>query len=406
MLGLFVLLLVFFSGFVTARVTDESVSGEPISSKLQFVTGQDSGRPQEVSFAKFWEAWQIVDNNFFGDANKVNRVDGAISGMLFSLGDPYTVYLPKDENDIFRADLTGQITGIGAEIGQINGLPTIVTPLPGSPAEKAGAKPKDIIIKVDELETQTSNFAEVINSIRGTVGTTVALTIIREGEPAEIVLKITREVIKIPSLTYEIKEQDGVRYGLITLSQFLEDTYKGAKAALEDFQSKGVDKIIVDVRNNPGGLLDVSIDVASIFIDTAVKPEFNEAIVKQKDRNDKVLSYKASKKSILNDEKVIVLVNEGSASAAEIFAGAISDYGRGRLVGTTTFGKGSVQELKNLADGSSVKVTTAKWFTPNDSTIDQVGIKPDVIIEEQEDNDSGEEKSDNVLDAAIELLKD
>lgn len=400
--SILLLLAVFGAGYQTATYSKTTPS-EKTSAKLQSLINQDLNKPQTVSFGTFWEAWGVVDNYFYDKVDKQDRVGGAISGMLASLGDPYTVYLPKEENDLFQTDLSGKFSGIGAEISQINGYPTIVTPLSGSPAEQAGAKPKDIILKVDDLETLNENFAKVINKIRGEKGTVVTLTILREGEEQPFELKITRDEIELPSVTSEVKSEGDLKYGYLKISQFLEDTEPQVEKAIVKFNKEGVTKLVIDVRNNPGGLLNVAIDVSSLFVDTAAKPEFDNVIVWQKDRNQNTTSYRATKKPLAIKFKTVVLQNEGSASAAEIFAGALRDYGRAELVGTKSFGKGSVQELHDLSDGSSVKVTIAKWLTPNKSEIDKHGIEPNVKVEPASDN--SDESVDVILQKGLERLR-
>lgn len=401
--GLFlVLIIIFAGGYFVGRLSTADASS--LSEKVQYVVGKQDNKPEKVDFSVFWEAWSVVDNNFYGQADKANRLEGAISGMLSSLDDPYTVYLPKDENSIFQANLTGKFSGIGAEISQINGWPTIVAPLVDSPAEKAGLKPKDIIIKVDDLETANENFGAVINHIRGEEGTEVKLTIMREGEQEERVISVTRSVIELPSVKYEVKEDAGLKYGYLLITQFLDDTTDAVKEALTAFNNEGIDNIIIDLRNNPGGVLDGVVDIASLIIDTSKKPDLGGAIVYRQDPKGGQAAFTKTKEPIIKDQKIVVLINAGSASASEILAGALHDYDRAELVGDISFGKGSVQEILNLSNGGSVKVTVAKWLTPAKLAIDHEGVKPDYEVSNEEDGDGGQD-NDIQLKAALDLFR-
>ncbi|MDO8471612.1 MAG: S41 family peptidase [bacterium] len=402
LIAVLILAGVFYAGWQTAVWRNiQPLESTPSSSRLRPLVDQVKNKPAAISFAPFWEAWGLVDNYFIGNPDSNARVEGAISGMMLSLGDPYSVYLPKEENELFQSDLSGKFSGIGAEISAINGLPTIVAPLPGSPAEKAGAKAKDIIIQVDDLKTENEHFAKVINHIRGEKGTTVKLTVIRQGNEKPLEIPIVRDEIELPSVTAAVKTDGDLRYGYIQISQFLEDGEKRVKAALQDFTKQGVTKIVVDVRNDPGGLLNVAVGISSLFIDGSTHPELDRTVVWQKDRNENLTAYRLTTAPLAAKQKLVVLVNEGSASASEIFAGALRDYGRAELIGTKTFGKGSVQELHDLSAGGSVKVTIAKWLTPNKSEIDKQGIEPNIKV----DSPQSETTKDLILEKALERLR-
>lgn len=400
--GSLLVLVIFGAGYWVGQIWRIVPSGNG-GYQVQYLTGQDTGKPQAVDFSRFWTAWSIADQGYYGrgdDSSK--RVDGAIAGMLSSLGDPYTTYLPKDENEMFQTDLSGEFSGIGAEISSINGYPTIVAPLTGSPAERAGLKAKDVILKVDGQDTESENFAAVINRIRGANGTTVTLTISREGESKPLEIKITREKITLPNVKGEVKQSGDWSYCYVSLNEFVEDSDNKVASALNDCADKGVKRAVLDLRNNPGGLLDTAVSLASKLIDPTVKPGLNKVIVWQKDRDNKLTSYPTTATADFKDWPLVVLVNEGSASASEILAGALKDYGRASLVGQKTFGKGSVQELRNLSDGSSIKLTVAKWLTPNQTEIDHQGIEPDVKVEASTDSTGA---TDPQLDAAVAALK-
>lgn len=370
--------------------------------RLQFLTGQSTDKPEDVDFSRFWTAWDIAEQGFYGRNDKTDRVDGAIAGLLSSLKDPYTVYLPKEENQLFQTDLAGSFSGIGAEISQINGFPTVVAPLSSSPAERAGLKPKDVILKVDGKDTENENFAAVINRIRGAIGSIVTVTIAREGESKPLEFKITRAKIEVPNVLGSVQTSGEFKYCLVKINEFIAETDRKTVAALDSCQKQGVDRAVIDLRNNPGGLLDVTVSLAGRLIDTTSKSEYKGMIVWQQDRDGKMTGYPADTKPTLTNWRLVVLVNEGSASASEILSGALKDYGRAKLVGMKTFGKGSVQELRDLSDGSSIKLTVAKWLTPNRTEIDHQGINPDVEVKPAAD---ATEAKDNQLDAAVSVLQ-
>lgn len=379
----------------------------PVKEQLQYVTGKQSNQPKEVDFGLFWEAWSVVDNHYFEKADKEKRLHGAITGMLYSTGDRYAAFLPKDENELFMDNLSGSFSGIGAELSLIDGYPTIVTPLAGSPAEKSGVKPKDIIVKIDGVDTADEDFAHAINRIRGEEGSTVTLTVAREGEADVLELPIVRAKIELPNVSYKALTGPNGLYGYIRLNEFLEDSPAKIVAAIEDLKKQQVTGYVIDLRNNPGGLLNVAVNIASLFVEPSTKPDLGSVIVSQKDRGGEVVTYKTSRKPLLVTEPLVVLINDGSASASEILAGALLDYGRAKLVGATSFGKGSVQELKNLKDGSSVKITVAHWLTPAGNEIDGVGIVPttEVVLNQDEKVTIGEPGEDRQLREAANLLQ-
>lgn len=378
-----------------------------IKSQVQYVTGKQNGQPKEVNFGTFWEAWSVVDNYFYKTADKEKRLQGAIAGMLQSTGDRYAAYLPKDENELFVDNLAGSFSGIGAEISQIDGYPTIVSPLVGSPAERAGIKPKDIITKIDGVDTSGENFAHAINRIRGTLGVAVKLTIVREGVADTIEISVVREKIELPNVSYEALAGPHGTYGYIRINEFLDDSPQKVADAITALQKQSVTGYVIDLRNNPGGLLSAAVDISSLFIDPATKPDLNQIIVSQKDRAGAVTTYKVTQKPVVASAPLVVLINEGSASASEITAGALLDYGRAKLVGTKSFGKGSVQELKNLNDGSSVKITVAHWLTPLNHEIDGTGIAPtnEVKLNTDEKVTAGKPDQDRQLREAANLLQ-
>jgi len=338
----------------------------------------DDAKPNGVDFSVFWEAWNKLKEKSTVDLKNEDMVSGAIYGLLSSTGDPYTTYMTKAENDRFREDIGGEFEGIGIEIVEKNGVVTVVAPLSDTPAEKAGLKPGDIIYKVDDVETATIGFEESINRIRGKDGTKVKLEIYRAGADAPIELEIVRAKILVKSVKFEAKNYENKEITYIKIRQFGDDTQAlfdlAAKSAL-----KTKDKIIIiDLRNNPGGYLETAVQISSYFIPDGV-------IVSEEGKNVPKKDYKSEGNSILKDCKVVVLVNGGSASASEIMAGALKDRKGTKLIGEKTFGKGSVQELIDLSDGSSVKITVAKWLTPDGTEINKKGIEADIKISNDED---------------------
>lgn len=355
------------------------------------IVNTDQGQPKDVDFGLFWDAWNVVKTKFINkNLDYKKMVNGAISGMLTSLDDPYTIFMNSDESKVFNEDLNGSFGGIGVEITVKDGLMVIIAPIDDSPAAKAGIRSKDIITKIDGEDVSHYSYAEAINKIRGEKGTNVVLTVIHEGQENTEDITITRDTIKNDSVKWEIKDND-IMY--IRVSQFGDDTYDLINKAAQEIQNKNISKVIVDLRDNPGGYLTSSIDVASLFIPDGV-------IVQEQDRNGDINKMSTTRIPRLKDTKLAVLINGGSASASEIFAGAIQDHKKGTIIGEKSFGKGSVQTLEKLDDGSQVKITIAKWLTPDGRAIDKEGITPDVEIKMDDKNTNTD--SDTQLQKAIE----
>lgn len=332
----------------------------------------DVGKSNDVDFAIFWDAWNIIKSKFINkNLDYQKMVYGAISGMLESLDDPYTIFMNPEETKMLSEDLEGSFGGIGVEISAKDGYLIIISPLDGSPAQEAGIKPKDLILKINGVDVGDYTYTEAINKIRGEKGTEVTLSLLHDGDSEAQDVKVKRDIISVNSVKWEEKKK-GIMY--VRISQFGEDTFDKFNQAIDEMQSKNINKIIVDVRNNPGGYLNSSVDISSLFIPDGV-------VVWEEDRNSQKQELKTSRIQRLKGAELIVLVNDGSASASEIFAGAIQDTKIGILVGEKTFGKGSVQNLEQLPDGSQVKVTIAKWLTPDQRAIDEEGINPDIEIE-------------------------
>ncbi len=354
------------------------------------IFNQLKGHSKSVDFSRFWQVWNTIQDKYAGETDNQKMLNGAISGMVSSLDDPYTMFMPSELNSQFREDLSGHFDGIGAEVSSKDGSIIIVAPLEGSPAKKSGLLPQDIVLKIDGKSTEGMTVEQAVAKIRGKKGTEVKLTITREGldQPKEI--KVTRNTIKIESVKWEMKEGD-IAY--IKVTQFGEDTMGLMEKAIDNIKAKNAKAVIVDMRSNPGGLLDVAIDMTSMFIKNGV-------VVQRKYKDGHIEKDYTTLSQNISKTKLYVLIDGGSASASEIFAGAIQDSKRGTLIGEKTFGKGSVQDLTELADGSSIKVTIAKWLTPKGREIDKKGIEPDIEVKASDD-----ENKDAVLDRALEEAK-
>lgn len=345
-----------------------------------YALGREARSSQEkADLGTFWEAWGILDKKFFGDTSVDKRVNGAIAGMVAGLGDPYTLYLEPKQDQLFRDDLQGSFGGIGAELSVKGGRLVIVAALDNTPASKAGLKANDIISEIDGKPTAEMSFVDAISAIRGEKGSTLTLVIQRgEEEPREV--SLVRDTIVVESVTTDtLGAQKDIAY--INVNQFGQDTATSFRAALVAAQGKK--GLIIDLRNNPGGYLNASLQMIGMVLPKATASTEETlrnrvGVVEKGKKGDSTL--KAGNDVVADTIPIIVLVNEGSASASEIFAGAMKDYKRATLVGVQTFGKGSVQELQDLENGGSIKVTVAKWFTPLGTGIDGEGIAPDVTV--------------------------
>ncbi|MDP2668416.1 MAG: S41 family peptidase [bacterium] len=370
---------------------------------------------ENTDFAPFWQAWDLIEQKYvnIGDINRQDMVYGAISGMLKSLGDPYTVFFPPKENAEFQSEVKGAFEGVGMEVGMRKNIITIIAPLKDSPAEKAGVKAGDKILKIDDHSASDLSLEEAVRYIRGPKGTKVKLLVAREGEESTLTIEIERAVINIPVIDTSSEKsaadgkpspedkykdmagQNGIY--IITLYNFSETSPSQFRTALRSFILSGKNKLILDLRNNPGGYLEASVDIASWFLpqgDIVVQEDFGKG-------NKEI--HRSKGYDIFKDLPIVVLVNEGSASASEILAGALRDHGIAKLIGAKTFGKGSVQELIPITADTSLKITIAKWLTPNGVSISEKGLDPDISVEfKKEDADKG---IDPQMAKAIEVLK-
>ncbi len=370
----------------------------PAVEKVLNVAGQEPAHNfQQIDFNLFWDVWSRLEEKYV-DKDKIDRQDlvyGAVEGLVKSLKDPYTEFLPPAETKQFQQDIKGSFDGIGAEIGIRRNTITIIAPLKGMPAERVGLKSGDKILKINATSTADMALDEAVRLIRGQKGTKVILTIFRDSFSAPKDFEIVRDTIKIQVLTTE-KKEGGIF--VIKLHSFTETAPYEFRKALQEFLNSGSTKLILDLRNNPGGFLEVSVDIASWFLPSG------DVVVREKfaDGNENIHRSRGFK--LLETIPTVVLVNEGSASASEIVAGALRDTKSITLIGTKTFGKGSVQEVINLPNGSSLKVTIAKWLTPKGEEINGKGLEPDVTVELPKEEDQDPVK-DPILEKGIEILK-
>ncbi|OGH88527.1 MAG: hypothetical protein A3J93_04480 [Candidatus Magasanikbacteria bacterium RIFOXYC2_FULL_42_28] len=350
-------------------------------------------KSDSVDFNEFWNVWDKVKQKYVKQpADETNMFYGAITGMVASLGDPYSIYMPPQMAGEFAKSLTGEFSGIGAEIGVKEEQLVVVAPLPGSPAELAGLRAGDKILGIDNVDTYGMDTFTAVMKIRGEAGTEVMLLIAHNGFKKAEEIKIIRATINVPAILYEKKND--VAY--LRVMQFDEDTTSQLNQSIKKIQKDGLKKVILDLRNNPGGYLDAAIEMASEWV-------ADGAVVSEKFSDGRENIHYSEGAHRLNGLKTVVLVNGGSASASEIVAGALQDYGLATIMGEKTYGKGSVQDFEVFSDNSALKLTVAEWYTPKGKNINEQGILPEVeVIEEYDKEKIGE---DVMLNKAMELLK-
>jgi carboxyl-terminal processing protease len=348
-----------------------------------------------VSFGVFWEAWHLIDDHFYGDSSDEKaRTYGAIEGSVRALDDPYTLFVEPQQRDREEEELRGSFGGIGAFVERTPEGRYLLTPMEDRPAARAGILAGDELIAVDDRSISADMpFADVLALVRGEVGKVVKLTVRREGVAAPLDFEVRRQEFVTPSVSWELIEPD---VGYVQISIFGERTSGELKDALRELQAEGASRFVLDLRSNGGGLLPVAIDVASQFLEDGV-------VVYERKADGQEKTYPVSDKGIALEEPLAVLVNSGSASASEIVAGAIQDYGRGVLVGTPTYGKASVQLIFDLSDGSSLHVTNAVWLTPSRHEIEGAGLSPDLEVALTDED--RQQARDPQLDAAIAHLR-
>lgn len=364
-------IVVFLSGFLGYLWGHQNLILD--KQRIPQLVNLDLGGKNKIDFSLFKEAYDRLQSEYLGTIDPQKFLYGAISGAFNSLGDPYTAFLPPDSSAELESELSGDLEGIGVRIGILDQTPAVITPLPNSPAQRSGLKPRDKVLEVDSTSTNEMTLDEVVNRIRGKAGTKVKLTILREGEKDIRTIEITREKISVNTVELNYRGDTAI----ISLSEFGVKTKPDFNRAANEIAAKGINKVVLDLRNNPGGLLDAATDVASDLF-----PDGTTVVIE--DAKDGKSELKTKGDGVLKNAKLVVLVNQGSASAAEIVAGAIKDHKRGILIGEKTFGKGTVQQLETISGGSSVKITVARWLTPSGQSIDKNGIEPDVVMKEKD----------------------
>ena len=388
-IGLAVLLFVFYCGSYYGQNHPKvpiTIDGAPITS---------------AQFEPFWKVWNVLSEKYVTatTTDTQKRIWGAIQGLAASQGDPYTVFFPPEEDKAFKGDISGNFEGVGMEIGIKDGILTVVAPLKNSPAERGGVMAGDKIIKINDVSTADTSVEKAVKQIRGAKGTKVKLLLLREGTSEPLEKTLTRDTIDIPTLDTEIKS--GVY--IIKLYSYTSQSPLLFRNAMRSFLESGSNKLIIDLRGNPGGYLDAAWDMTSWFL-----PMGKVIVTEDFGGKGENKIYRSKGYDVLNKYfgegkyKVAILVNSGSASAAEIMSGALQEHGVAKLVGLKTFGKGSVQELVSITPETSLKVTIARWLTPKGHNLSHDGLVPDYEVKiSQKDVDA---KIDPQMNKAVEIL--
>ena len=360
-----------------------------------------------IDFEPLWKTWNAIEEKYVSNDGlpRQEMLWGAIEGLAKSLGDPYTVFFPPEEKKMFESQIKGDFEGVGMEIGIKNNALTVIAPLKGTPAQRAGIKTGDIILKIDEKPTMDMTLNEAVRLIRGTKGTKVILTIIRKGEEKTREISVVRDRIEIPVIeTNGISQEDnkekyaaaGKEIFVIRLFNFNENALIAFRKALREMELSEKNKLILDLRSNPGGYLEVAVDIASWWL------PMGKVVAKEKFSDGREILYRSKGYGALQNIPTVILVNEGSASASEILAGALKEHGKAVLVGEKTFGKGSVQELVPITDETFLKVTIARWLTPNGRSISEKGLEPDVAATITAEDETA--KRDPQMEKAVEII--
>lgn len=387
-----VLIVIIVTSLVTAFTTYQYLSNNGISYSKVNTTSLEG---LEYTLSQFRSE---LEKKYIGEINDEELIEGAVKGYVDALGDPYTTYYTKKEMKTIMEETNGNFVGIGVYMTkdlEKNAI-LIIKPIENSPAEKAGILPGDLITKVDDVEYTGDKLEEASNKIRGEEGTKVKLEIYRNGETKTF--ELTRTKVVVSHVTTKVLNND---IGYIAISDFEGECASEFETKYKQLEKQGIKKLIIDIRNNGGGIVDEALKIANMLIDK------DSTLLITKDKSDKEEITKATEKPIIN-MPTVVLVNGYSASASEILAGALKDNGKATLVGTKTYGKGIIQELHQLSDGSGLKITVSEYYTPNHNAIHKIGITPDVEIDLSEDvkqQTTIQEKDDNQLQKAIEILK-
>lgn len=393
--------LVAFVSFVGGLYIGAHDTNGALVRSIPFVNDGLNASPDEsVNLAGVWKAWHTLDDKFVEThasstiPETKEKIWGLIAGLTASYGDPYTVFFPPSEAKVFQENIAGNFGGVGIELGvNKEGILTVIAPLKGTPAERAGVRAGDLIVSIDEKPTDGMSTDEAVHLIRGEKGTSVAFVFAREGKPVE--LTITRDTIQVPTIDASYDAKSGVY--TIALYSFTQNSGQLFSNALATFRASGATKLIIDLRGNPGGYLESAVNMASHFL-----PKGGTVVTEDyKGKQENIVHESLGTGGIPAGTKVVILIDQGSASASEILAGALQDAKIATLIGTRSFGKGSVQELVDI-DGGSLKVTVARWLTPSGRSISDGGLIPDIKVERtQQDFTAGK---DPQKDRAIQFL--
>jgi carboxyl-terminal processing protease len=383
--SLLLVVIAFSLGFGTSRVVSPPQ-----------VTKTNDGAPVEFqqSMPVFWEAWKIINSDFYQQPVDQTKMSyGAIGGMVNALGDPHTAFLDADQAKFYDQELGGSFEGIGAEVEMRDGRLSIVAPIKGTPAEKAGLKAGDVVLKVDDTVIKDMTVYDAIKLIRGPKGSSVKLTVQRGSQPA-FTISLTRDTIITSAVESKMLEGN-IAY--VRLNEFSATAPQDLHNQLEQLMAQKPKALILDLRNNPGGFLDSAVKIASEFL------KEGDVVLIEKSKNGDKQEFKANGGGAATDVPMVLLVNEGSASASEILSGAIKDYKRATIVGTTTYGKGSVQVPHELSDKSQLRVTIAHFFSPQEHEINGVGVAPDIQVPDPTDAQAAQHQ-DPQLDRAVQYV--
>jgi len=393
---------ILLSAFLTAGlfITGFYV-GQSSNSGKEILKSETATTTESIDLSNYWKAWKILDEKFAPASSTASKITdekkiwGSIQGLASSYGDPYTVFFPPEESKEFEEEISGSFGGVGMEIDVLNGALTVVAPLKNTPAEAAGVLAGDKIIMIGDKSTTSMTSNDALKLIRGDIGTSVTITFGRVGEAEPLVKTITRDAIEIPTVDTELLPSGVFVIHLYNFSATSPNLFRNA---LREFIKSGSNKLVLDLRNNPGGYLEASLDMASWFLPTG-KLVVTEDFGGKEEKKE----YRSKGYDIFNDKlKFAILINEGSASASEILAGALRENGEATLIGQNTFGKGSVQELIDLTPDTSLKVTVAHWLTPLGNSISNGGLTPDIKVELTKENTANDK--DPVLEKAVEYL--
>lgn len=388
--GIAVLVLIFVAGGFASGYKISQVLYPP-------APPPDGGAPADwkPAFGVFWEAWRYVQQDFYKTPiNSDNLVNGSIAGMVDALGDPHTAFVDAKTAAITSTQLQGSFEGIGATVEMREGRLTVVSPIKGSPAEKAGLLPNDIVLQVNDTIIQNMDINQAVSLIRGPKGTKVALTVQRAKQPI-FTVEIIRDTIRTPFV--EARMIEGTTIAYLRLNDFGATAPDEIKAALQQLLAQKPTGLVFDLRSDPGGYLSVSIDVANQFL------KANQVVLLERDKDGREQQFRTQGGGLATDIPLVLLVDGGSASASEIVAGALKDYKRATLIGTKTYGKGSVQNVHTLSDKSELRVTIAHFFSPKGNEINEVGVTPDIVVKVTDDDIAN--KRDPQLDRAIQFLQ-